>query len=106
MVKMNPTSIRPRQLVAPLFVLSLAVLGLASFWLDPARWLLAAELGCYTVLSVASAALIARHKRQSSLLPLLPVSFLLIHLTWGAGFLMGLTRASQPKANSATRRLV
>jgi cellulose synthase/poly-beta-1,6-N-acetylglucosamine synthase-like glycosyltransferase len=90
MVRMHPRSVKPRQLAAPAFVCALAVLGAASFWLAAARVLLALMLGAYALLSLASSLQLARRERESRILPLVPVSFLLIHLAWGAGFLLGL----------------
>jgi len=66
------------------------VLVPAAFWLAPARWLLAAGLGLYALLALASAVQLARRERAPKIVPLVPVSFLLIHLAWGAGFLLGL----------------
>lgn len=93
MVRLHPRSIKPRQLAAPLFVLSLAVLGPASLWVAPARWLLAAGLAAYALLALASAAQLARRERAPRIVALVPLSFLLIHLAWGWGFLLGLVRA-------------
>jgi glycosyltransferase involved in cell wall biosynthesis len=93
MVKLHPHSIKPRHLVAPAFVSALLVLGALSFRLAPARWLLAAVLAAYAALSLASALQLARKGGEWKLLPLVAVSFLLIHLAWGAGFLRGLLRA-------------
>ena len=98
MLRLHPRSVRPRQLVAPAFVLALAVLTAASPWLAAARWLLAAALAPYALLSLACAASLARRERDPALLPLVPVSFLLIHLSWGAGFWLGLAgRAPRAK---------
>jgi len=92
MLRLHPRSVRPRQLVAPAFVAALALLCAASPWLAAARWLLALTLGPYALLSLACAASVARREREWGLLPLVPVSFLLIHLSWGAGFWLGLLR--------------
>jgi succinoglycan biosynthesis protein ExoA len=90
MLKLHPRSVKPRQLVAPAFVLALAVLSAASPWAPAARWLLALALVPYALLSFACAAALSRRERDWTLLPLAPVSFLLIHLSWGAGFWLGL----------------
>jgi cellulose synthase/poly-beta-1,6-N-acetylglucosamine synthase-like glycosyltransferase len=104
MVRMHPRSIRPRQLVAPAFVASLVVLGTASLWLAPARGLLAAGLAAYALLALVSAIQLARRERAFKIVPLVPVSFLLIHLAWGSGFLLGLV--SGAKRMSASVRSV
>jgi hypothetical protein len=96
MVRLHPRSVRPRQLAAPAFVLSLALLAPASAWVAPARWLLLAGLAAYALLALVSAAQLARREREPKLLAFAPVSFLLIHLAWGTGFLLGL--AGGPRA--------
>ena len=92
MLRLHPRSVKPRQLVAPAFVLALALLAAAAPWLVAARWLLAFVLAPYALLSFACAASVARRDRDWTLLPLVPVSFLLIHLSWGTGFWLGLLR--------------
>lgn len=93
MVRLSPRSVRPRQLAAPAFVCALAAFGALSLWLAPARWLLAAVVAAYAAAALASSLQAVRRAGEWSLLPLVPVSFLLIHLAWGAGFLLGLARA-------------
>ncbi|MDT5293291.1 MAG: hypothetical protein QOJ76_171 [Acidobacteriota bacterium] len=93
MVRLHPRSIKPRQLVAPAFVCALVVFGALGWWLAPARLLLALVLAAYAALAFTSALQLARREGEWKLLPLLPVSFLLIHLAWGGGFLLGLLRA-------------
>jgi cellulose synthase/poly-beta-1,6-N-acetylglucosamine synthase-like glycosyltransferase len=95
MVRLHPRSIRPRQLAAPAFVASLALLGPAGFWLAPVRWLLAAGLAAWALLALASSLQLARRERAPQIVPLVPVSFLLIHLAWGSGFLLGLVSGSR-----------
>lgn len=103
MVRLHPRSIRPRQLAAPAFVASLAVLGPASLWLAPARWLLAAGLAAWGLLALVSSVQLARRERAPGIVPLVPVSFLLIHLSWGAGFLLGLVSGSRAPGPSVSR---
>jgi glycosyltransferase involved in cell wall biosynthesis len=92
MLKLHPRSARLRHLVAPAFVLALALLSLSCWWLKPARWALVVMLAAYASLALAASLQLLRRDRESRLLLLLPLSFLLIHLTWGGGFLWGLVR--------------
>lgn len=97
MLRLHPRSVKPRQLVAPAFVFALVLLSAASGWLAAARWLLALMLVPYALLSTACAVVVARRERDWRLLPLVPLSFLLIHLSWGAGFWLGLLHAPRRK---------
>ena len=93
MIWMHPRSVRPRHLVAPLFVFGLFVAGLLS--LAHHRFLnfvLIPILG-YLLASLFSSLLIARRKGWRYF-PLLPVAFGVMHFAWGLGFLFGLARAA------------
>jgi succinoglycan biosynthesis protein ExoA len=92
MARLHPRSIRPRQLIAPLFVIALLLLGPASFWFPPAWWLLGVGLGSYLILAIVFAAKISCREREPKIVVLAPISFLIIHLAWGTGFLVGLCR--------------
>lgn len=93
MVKLHPRSIKLRQLVAPVFVLSVICLTLLGWWLKPARWLLAAVFAAYALLAFAAALQLLRRDKDARLLLLIPASFLLVHLAWGVGFLRGVLAA-------------
>ena len=94
MILDHPGSIKPRQVVAPVFVASLPLLLVTGFWLRPAWWLLAIELGAYLLLALFFAVRLARSLGAGvALIALLPLIFGIIHLAWGTGFLLGLVRA-------------
>ena len=94
MILDHPGSIKPRQVVAPVFVASLPLLLVTGFWLRPAWWLLAIELGAYLLLALFFAVRLARSSGAGvALIALLPLIFGIIHLAWGTGFLLGLVRA-------------
>lgn len=98
MVRLHPRSIRVRQLVAPVFLLALALSAAGGLFWNPARWLLAAVAGTYALVALVFAVRLARRERDVRLALLLPFLFLTIHATWGAGFLIGLARG--PRAQS------
>ena len=89
----HPESLRWRQLVAPSLVaglllsLALVVYGSAVGWVIPVTYLIA---------SLAFSAGISL-KKGLHYLPILPVTFLTIHLSWGLGFYAGLLRFGVPK---------
>jgi succinoglycan biosynthesis protein ExoA len=87
MLRRYPGSLRWRQALPPLFVLSLVVLALASPFLSPARWLLGAELLGYTGVLCIAGIFAAVKKRDAALALGLPLGIATMHLSWGAGFL-------------------
>ena len=82
----HPGSLRWRQLVAPAFVVSLVL----TPWLVSrfGAWG-ATHLALYALANVSASVIVARRSRVA-LLPALPVVFLIIHCSWGTGFLAGL----------------
>jgi glycosyltransferase involved in cell wall biosynthesis len=78
-----------RHLVPMAFVLGLAGLGtLAIIW-SPGGWLLAGALGAYAVATVAAAIHIAVREHDARLVPLMPLIFIALHLSYGSGSLWG-----------------
>ena len=80
-----------RQLVAPVFVASLAVLGVAAVFSPDAGLVLKGVLGCYALVSVLAALVAGRRPRHWRYLPVAPVLFGAHHLGFGYGYLRGLT---------------
>ena len=97
MVKLHPRSLRPRQLVAPAFVASVASTALLGFWWSPAWWLLLLAVVPYTLLSLFCAFRLARRGRDLSLMPLIAIIFPVLHVAWGTSFWLGLIRAPRHK---------
>ena len=88
----NPGAFRLRHAVAPLFVAALVLaVGLAP-WTRLAGYALAALLSAYALASLGTSIAIAV-KDGMRYLSLLPVSFGLMHLSWGMGFWVGLVRS-------------
>jgi succinoglycan biosynthesis protein ExoA len=84
---MHPASLGLRQLVPPAFVLSL-LLSLAIVRISLPLALLVPV--AYTLTNfIISAAIVARRRLDCFLVP---VAFCTIHLSWGAGFVLGLAR--------------
>jgi len=93
MIRLHPRSIKMRHLVAPGFVLSLALLLVLSVFWWPFALLLSLEIALYVLLSLAFGWQIMRRNNEPlGTLLVLPLVFLTIHLTWGTSFLLGLVR--------------
>jgi glycosyltransferase involved in cell wall biosynthesis len=87
----HPRQMQPRQFVPPLFVLSL-ILSLCLAVLFPWGWIsLVVVAGCY-VLTNLIASIVTAAKKGWKHLPLLPVVFGILHLSYGLGFLVGLVK--------------
>jgi succinoglycan biosynthesis protein ExoA len=90
MLKRYPDTLRWRQALPPLFTASLIVLAIFSFRFSFARWLLLIEIILYLFILFAAAFRAAVHHRKAFLLAGLPLSILIMHLSWGGGFLFSL----------------
>jgi glycosyltransferase involved in cell wall biosynthesis len=87
MLQRYPHSLRWRQALPPVFVLSLFVLIVLSLFAGLARYILAAQLLLYfSALGMAGLKL-AVEKRKGFLLAGLPLAIMTMHTAWGAGFL-------------------
>jgi succinoglycan biosynthesis protein ExoA len=87
MLKRYPDSLKLRQALPPVFVLSLLGLGLLSlFWL-PARWLLGAELLLYFLVLLGGSMKEVLKRKRGFLLFGMPLAIFIMHTVWGSGFL-------------------
>jgi glycosyltransferase involved in cell wall biosynthesis len=87
----HPRQMSARQFVPPTFVLTLLLLLLTAPFFAVAQTLLAAVVAVYLIVTFA-ASLVAAAKSEWRLLPLLPPAFIIIHLAYGSGFLLGLLK--------------
>ena len=91
MIRARPRSVKVRQLVAPMFVLSILALAATGLWNSAAWWLLALEVLIYFSAAAVFAYQAARKSQEKlSVMLMLPLVFLTIHLSWGTSFLWGL----------------
>lgn len=87
MLRRYPNTLRWRQALPPLFVLSLVGLAVAEIFYPPAGWLLIAELLLYFFIFIL-AGFHARVRLRKPLLSFgLPLAIPIMHITWGSGFL-------------------
>lgn len=87
----HPNSVRWRQLVPPVFVLTL----IASLTLIPFFRICVIVPGLYVISNLVASFRVAS-QRGRRYLPLLPFIFVILHISWGIGFLVGLTRFGIP----------
>jgi succinoglycan biosynthesis protein ExoA len=90
MLKRYPSTIRLRQAIPPLFVISLIGLLTLSIWFSLARLAFLLEMMVYlAALWIAAAQLSLRHK-DARLLVGVPLAIATIHFSWAGGFLWNL----------------
>jgi glycosyltransferase involved in cell wall biosynthesis len=85
-------TLRWRQLLPPLFVLSVLLFCLLAVIYPPAAWLVVVELGLYLLILLAAAVQVAWKKRELTLIFGVPLAISTMHLSWGAAFLSSLFR--------------
>lgn len=89
MLKRYPHTVRWRQALPPVFVLSLIVLSVLSLWIVFARYFLAAQLLVYFITLGLAGFELAIKKRKGFLVFGMPPAISTMHVSWGAGFLWG-----------------
>ena len=87
MLRRYPHTIRWRQALPPLFVGSLFSTLILSPWVQPALWILVAELVIYEILIGLSALWVAIQKKDILMWPGIQVAITCMHISWGSGFL-------------------
>jgi succinoglycan biosynthesis protein ExoA len=102
-LRRHPRRTRLRQLVPGAFVLGLAATGALATKRGLFVLPLAAVAGAYGLASLA-ASLRATDRGNRRYLPVLPVAFACLHLTYGLGFLVGLARTALTATPPARRR--
>ena len=90
MLKRYTNTIRWRQALPPLFTASLIVLAVLSIWFSSARWFLSIEILLYLLVLVAASVQTEFRDHKPFLIVGLPLSILIMHLSWGCGFLFSI----------------
>jgi succinoglycan biosynthesis protein ExoA len=92
MLRRYPQTLRWRQGLPPLFVLSLPVLALAGLFWNLFWILLGVELLAYAGVLLAAGLVSAFKRREPGLVLGLPLSVAIMHITWGSGFLWSIIK--------------
>ena len=87
MLKRYPHTLRWRQALPPVFVLSLFILIVLSLFIEFARYVFAAQLFVYFLVVGLAGLKLAIEKRSGFLFVGLPLAVSTMHISWGAGFL-------------------
>lgn len=90
MLRRYPETIRWRQALPPLFIMSLITLSLLSFITFLASYLLIAEITLYISILFISGLISAIKHRDLPLFLGVPLSFATMHFSWGAAFIWGI----------------
>lgn len=96
MIRRYPGTLRWRQAVPPIFVLSLVILLCLSMINTYGRFLLAAEITLYLFLLLVAGALVAYKKYDLSAMIGVPISIAIMHIAWGSAFIWGMIRKPKP----------
>jgi glycosyltransferase involved in cell wall biosynthesis len=104
MIRRYPKTIRWRQLLPPLFMLSLLLLGLAvllgpamglrlaSLFSHAARLVLVVELSLYSFILLSAGVQMALKKNELSFVIGIPLAVAAMHFSWGSAFLWSLLK--------------
>jgi glycosyltransferase involved in cell wall biosynthesis len=89
MLKRYPSTLRWRQAIPPVVVLSLLLFGVAAFWHPAFRWLLVSEVMFYSLAVIVAGFQAAKKDRYLPHLVGVPLALWVMHLAWGGGMLFG-----------------
>jgi len=90
MLRRYPGSLRWRQALPPMLVLSLVVLGLASLLWPFAGWIFVLESSSYAALLLMVGIHLAWKQRDPALVAGIPLAIATMHIAWGSAFLWSL----------------
>jgi glycosyltransferase involved in cell wall biosynthesis len=97
MLRRYPNTLRWRQALPPLFVLSLLGLALLSIFFPFARPVAAGEILLYFSIMILAGLYTAVRQRKPYLIIGLPLAISAMHITWGSGFLWSMLASSIKK---------
>jgi succinoglycan biosynthesis protein ExoA len=92
MLVLHPETLRWRQALPPVFILSILILFLAGFFVASFWWLLVLELACYLFVLVGSSLKLTLRERKLFLTGGIPLAIMIMHACWGSAFLWSLIR--------------
>ena len=90
MLHLHPETLRWRQALPPVFILTLLILGVVGFIWTLLWWLLVLELICYFSVLVVSSLKVTIRKKELYYLLGVPLAIMIMHFSWGSAFLWSL----------------
>ncbi len=90
MLRLHPRTLRWRQALPPIFVLSLITFAVLSIWSRIALILLMVEIGLYFLILLGVGAQMALKKKDWGVLFTMPLAIIVMHLTWGSAFIFSM----------------
>lgn len=90
MLKRYPDTVRWRQALPPLFVLTMILLTILAPFLPIALWALMGLSSLYLIILVLAGLQLAVEKKKPALVLGVPLAIATMHFAWGAGFLWGI----------------
>lgn len=90
MLRRYPGTIRWRQALPPVYLLSLLVFGIASIWITIAAWVFMIELASYVLILTLLGIQLGLKKQDFALTFGVPLAIAVMHFTWGSAFLWSL----------------
>lgn len=102
MLKRYPDTLRARQAIPPLFVLSLIVLGIITPFFPPAGWLLLGLMSFYLLALLVIGTQLAFKNKDARLFFGVPLAIACMHFPWGMALLVGLLTKTEQKRSGNT----
>ena len=94
MLRRYPQTARLRQILPPVFMLSLVGLSVLSLWLHAASKVLMAEVSVYAAALILAGLHLTIRKRKPYHLAGFPLAIAVMHFAWAAGFLWSMIAGS------------
>ena len=98
-VWLEPSTLRWRQALPPLFVAVLLGLGVLSLWFVLARIFIAVQTTLYLTVLIFAGLISAIKKQKFTLIFGLPLAIVIMHMSWGSGFLWSMVTDRFTKQN-------
>ena len=99
MLARYPSTLRWRQALPPLFVAVLLGLGVLSLWFVLARIFIAVQTTLYLTVLIFAGLISAIKKQKFTLIFGLPLAIVIMHMSWGSGFLWSMVTDRFTKQN-------